>query len=368
MLKVIIIDDEPWSRELVKAVGNWESLQLCVIGEAEDGTGGLRLIKELEPDIVITDMRMPGTEGVELLKTMNEWFPSLKIIVMSGYDDFVYLKQAIRSRVVEYLLKPLDPKELNATLEQCIRELKQVHMEEREPWRTPLVFADTAVLNRYIAFRQLIYGHLQHLSKLAVLDAFMKLKAFIETSLGNTHQDTKHGNMPAKIGHDFILLLEEFLLGNEIALTWLWNEKNNNCVVYARWDSIGEMTKEISRLYEKAIDAVVELNRSKICLDLKKVQAYIDRYYTEPISLEAIAQHFFISKEHLSRSFKTFTCENISDYIIRKRMEKAKELISEQGMEIKHAAQLTGYTELAYFYRVFKKYFGFTPGELRRED
>lgn len=364
MYKILIIDDEPWSREVVKALGEWESLQLKIIGEAEDGTEGLKLIGELKPDIVITDMRMPGIEGVELLKAMNEQFPGLKIIVMSGYDDFIYLKQAIRSRAVEYLLKPIDPVEMNASLAQCVRELEQAHEKVNALWRMPPVFADTAVLDKYLSYRQLVYGHLLELNKQAVLQTFENMERFLENRPG----EIKNGNILARIGHDFILMLEEFISGNEIVLDHIWNEKNREWAVTAGWNSISEVVEDICRLYGRAMDAMEVLRKNRNRLDLTEVQTYIDRHFQDSISLETVSQHFFVSKEHLSRVFKTVTGENLSDYIIRKRMEKARELIVEQRLAIKHVAQMMGYDDLAYFYRVFKKHFGLTPGGLRRED
>jgi len=364
MHKVLIIDDEPWSREVVKALGAWENLQLSVIGEAEDGTEGLKLIGELEPHIVITDMRMPGLEGVELLKAMNERFPSLKIIVMSGYDDFVYLKQAIRSRAVEYLLKPIDPKELHASLSQCVRELEQAQIKVNISLRTPLVFSDTAVLDGYLAFRQRILGYLLELNKPAVQKTFTQLEEFLSNMLPATQNE----NILIKIGHDFILMLEEFMSENKIGFDCIWSGGNREETFMAGWDSISEAIVSIGLLYGEAINAIETFRRNKNRFDIREAQTHIDRHFQDQISLETIAQRFFISKEHLSRTFKTSIGENISDYILRKRMEKAKELILEQGLAIKHVAEMTGYTDLAYFYRVFKKHFGLTPGELRKED
>jgi len=361
MYKVVIIDDEPWSREVVKSLGNWEGLQLSVIGEAEDGTSGLELILELAPDIVVTDMRMPGIDGVELLKSISERFPFIKIIIMSGYDDFVYLKQAIRSKAAEYLLKPIDPKELNASLAKCVEELDRIRLDASV--KTQPVFTDPALLDRYLTFRQLVHGHMLELNKTAVIETLDKLKAFIEC----TFPDSSNRNMLAKIGNDFILLLEEFLSCNEVGIEHIWNENNRDWAAASGWNTIGEVMGDIVWLYGKSIDAVEVLVRKKNSLDLEKVQSYIDRYYHEPITLETIAQRFFISKEYLSRAFKVYKGENISDYVIRKRMEKARELILEQGLEIKNAAQMTGYSDIAYFYRVFKKFYGIPPGELRTE-
>ena len=363
MYRVLIIDDEPWSREVVKALGKWNDMKLSVAGEAEDGTQGLEMIRQLNPDIVVTDMRMPGIEGVELLKAINENFPLIKIIIMSGYDDFVYLKQAIRSKAVEYLLKPIDPLELNASLKRCIEEIDKNNSQTYPSLNSQSVFNDSDILDRYLAYRKLLYGYMLELNKAAVLETLDKLKAFIYS-----YPSTLNNSIFSKIGNDFILLLEEFLSGNEVEIQHIWNEKNRGWAAASGWSSIDDVIADISWLYGNAIAAVEASIRKKNSLDLEKVEEYIERYFIEPITLESIAQHFFVSKEHLSRSFKSFKGENISDYIMRLRMEKAKELILEKGLEIKNAAQMTGYSDLAYFYRVFKRYFGFTPGELRVPD
>ncbi|MCD9023864.1 response regulator [Cohnella silvisoli] len=364
MFNILIIDDEPWSRQVVRALGEWERLEMNVIGEAEDGTEGLRRIEELKPHIVITDMRMPGLDGVGLLKAMNERYPALKIIVMSGYDDFIYLKQAIRSRAVEYLLKPIDQGELNAALAECAQELRQVNKGAGPSWRTPFIFADAATLEQYLAYRQRVYGYLLELNKQAVLETLSRLEELLHSSSANREE----GNILSKVGHDFMLMLEEFTTENEVDFNSLWSDRNVARNASVDWGSVSEAFHDIKKLYEEAVDAIEANRRNRLRLDIAEVQSHIDRHYQDQISLDTVAQRFFVSKEHLSRVFKSQQGENLSDYIIRKRMEKARELIVEQKMAIKHVAQLTGYADVAYFYRVFKKFFGQTPGDLRKED
>lgn len=364
MYNIVIVDDEPWAREIVKALGDWEKQQMSVIGEAEDGTGALKLIEELKPHIVVTDMRMPGFDGIGLLKELSERFPTLKIIVMSGYDDFVYLKQAIRSRAIEYLLKPIDPDELNAALAQCVLELEQARAVETTTWSTPLVFMESGILDTYLEYRRQIFGALLELNLGAIMQFLEKLKVFLETALPEMLNDS----MLNKIGHDFILMLEEFITESEVGNDDIWRNGHTEKAVTVHWNSLSDAIVDIGRLYKEAIEAVGAYRKNKNRLDLTEVQNYIDRHFQDAISLESIAQLFFVSKEHLSRAFKSFCSENVSDYIIRKRMEKARELILEQGIAIKHAAQMTGFDNLAYFYKVFKKHFGYTPGELRKEE
>ncbi|HEY0829386.1 MAG TPA: response regulator [Bacilli bacterium] len=363
MYKVMIVDDEPWSRKVIKQLVEWDKFQLTMVGEAEDGTQGLRMIAELAPDIVITDMRMPGLDGVELLKAMKDKHPLLKIIVMSGYDDFVYLKQAIQSQAKEYLLKPVDPEELNAALGQCVRELQQAKQVTEVSWKTPLLFADAASLDKYLQYRQLIYGYLLDLNAAGVTQTLMLLEEFLEPMQAEQFD----GSILNKIGHDFTLMLEEFVSTSELEWSQIILKLEQQPSGQTIWNSVTETIGQLERMYNQVIASLLEVRRNRNKLDLREVTAYINRHYNEPITLESIAIYFYISKEHLSRAFKTFSGETITDYIHRKRMERAKELIMEHKLSIKLAAEMTGYPDLAYFYRVFKKHYGFAPGELRKE-
>jgi two-component system, response regulator YesN len=352
MFKVVIIDDEPWSRLVVQSLGHWDSYGLEVVGEAEDGEEGIRLIKELKPHIVITDMRMPGLQGVELLQELTLQHPSLKLLIMSGYNDFVYLQQAIRSRAVEYLLKPLNPEELNAALSRCVQDLKADDKASSHLQASPLQ-ANPAYWNEYLAHRQKIYQKLQEGNLPVVLDGLGQLQAWM-MNLTDVPQD---GNWFSFIGHDLVSLLEGHITSG--GLEW-------KAFLEPVWPGIPDMFYHLSSLYTSQLEEMELHRRRRGKLDLNEVKAYMDLHYMEPISLETIAQHFYVVKEHLSRIFKNHAGENITDYLVRKRMEKARELIAEQNVPIKAAAQITGYTDIAYFYRVFKKHFGIPPGELKK--
>jgi two-component system, response regulator YesN len=121
-MRLVIIDDEMWSREVVKKLIHFEKFSLELVGEADNGLDGLKLIENLKPDIVITDMKMPGLDGLQVLKKLSK-YPHIKTIVMSGFDDYDYLRQAIHSKAIEYLLKPIKEDDVNAAIERCINEL-----------------------------------------------------------------------------------------------------------------------------------------------------------------------------------------------------------------------------------------------------
>lgn len=121
MLKVIIADDEAHICKLVQALVDWDRLGLEVIGIASNGLEAIELVENCKPDILITDIRMPGCNGLELIQAVKSKQENLEIIIISGYAHFEYAQSAIKFGVGDYLLKPIKQAELIATLEK-IRE------------------------------------------------------------------------------------------------------------------------------------------------------------------------------------------------------------------------------------------------------
>lgn len=111
-MKIIVLDDEKRVCDLVCALVLQDELNLELAGTANDGAKGLQLIKEVNPDIVITDIRMPSMDGLELIEKAKDFNPNLQFIIISGYRQFDYAKKAIKFGVSDYLLKPLNQNEL----------------------------------------------------------------------------------------------------------------------------------------------------------------------------------------------------------------------------------------------------------------
>jgi len=142
MIKVFLVEDEVIVRNGIKKQINWEREGMEFSGEASDGELALPMIREIKPDIIITDIRMPFMDGLQLSKLVREEMPDVKIIILSGYDEFGYAKQAINIGVTDYLLKPITSEDLlNAVLrvknmiyeEQLMKEnYEQVKNELKE--------------------------------------------------------------------------------------------------------------------------------------------------------------------------------------------------------------------------------------------
>ncbi|ALS29881.1 two-component system response regulator [Paenibacillus sp. 32O-W] len=117
MYKVLLVDDEVFVRKGLINLIDWRSLGFEICGEADNGADALEMMKRLGPDVVITDIRMPVLDGLELIRTVTtEWARSPVFIIVSGYHEFTYAQQALRYDVHDYILKPIDEGELTAML------------------------------------------------------------------------------------------------------------------------------------------------------------------------------------------------------------------------------------------------------------
>ena len=125
MYRVIIADDEPVIRRGLRETIEWDALGLEVAGEAADGAEALKLIREIRPEILITDIRMPEMDGIELIREIKKLELNTKITILSGYSDYDYLKAAIRLGVDNYLLKPIDNDELVSNLKNAVSEIEK---------------------------------------------------------------------------------------------------------------------------------------------------------------------------------------------------------------------------------------------------
>ncbi len=118
VIKVFLVDDEIVIREAIRTSFPWSETIYELVGEAPDGEMALPMIRDANPDILLTDIRMPFMDGIQLCQEIRRTMPWVSVVILSGYDDFTYARQAISMGVKEYLLKPVSAKELLAVLDR----------------------------------------------------------------------------------------------------------------------------------------------------------------------------------------------------------------------------------------------------------
>ncbi len=163
MYKVLIVDDEEIICQGIASVIQWENYGFNLIGTAENGAEALQKIRDYQPDIVITDIKMPVIDGLELIKQSKEEKPDIEFIILSGYGEFDFAKQAMQYNVQEYLLKPCNEETILKALNHVVATIQKHQDKEKFLKDTQEAFTRVLPLVREQFLRDLMIG--KHYSK-----------------------------------------------------------------------------------------------------------------------------------------------------------------------------------------------------------
>lgn len=269
MFTVILIDDEQIIRKGLRKMIPWEELGCEIVAEAEDGVQGFELIKEHVPDIIISDIRMPKKNGLEMIAAMKDINQDAQIIILTGFREFEYAHEALRLGVLQFLLKPSKLPEIIAAVEEAVKNLKTQQKELKE------------------------YNRI----KKKVKDYYLQ-------------------GTPEK---EQILNEDEVKEGMDDRPQFIVNE---------------------------AIK-------------------YIKQNFEKKLSLQMVADYLYLSTWHLCKVIKKETGTNFVDLLHSIRVEEAKRILVETNLRVYEIADQVGYSDTAYFSKIFKRFVEMTPNEYR---
>lgn len=524
--KLLAADDEYWTREKLRSMMNWEEYQITFMKPAENGEEVLRRLKEETVDILITDINMPFVNGVELVKAVKEQYPQVVVFVLSGYDDFEYVKETLMAGAINYLLKPVSKVDLINAVSGALeiigkqeadrlqslkaasllqdREMSLLIEKKSAPFM-PSIFLESGqgmagcsvmlikihemqgymedyhydmnLLSYHIKHRLkkitemenlLIFNHIYRSNEFVIvtemdsekqkriavqiLDHFRKegkspvtiavseraytmeslhsayvqsvsvlmtrsfdresvvmfcdqeeksiqkklksrvnqecemqfktllksrnsraLKEFVMEQIGLAHCMREHwGYLEVKqtvkrisnLLMDYILLMEQPQLAQEAENLAEMADKT-----VERLDE-RLLCEIIEELIENADSAAAEFSgdaQGSIRDMIRQASEYIDENYFEELTLMSLSEKYNVESSYFSRIFKQETGKNLMLYIAERRMEKAKEYMADENINLTEIAFLTGYDDYTYFSRVFKKMTGKSPRDYRIE-
>lgn len=125
MISMIIVDDESFIRECLRTQIDWNRSGVTIAGTARNGEEALELVRNLRPQIVLTDVRMPKMNGISLMERAREIDKNVEFVFISGFQEFEYVKKAMNYGSCGYILKPIDPKELVEIIEKAVKRIKE---------------------------------------------------------------------------------------------------------------------------------------------------------------------------------------------------------------------------------------------------
>ncbi|MBO9605541.1 MAG: response regulator [Paenibacillaceae bacterium] len=537
-MKALIVDDEQHVRDAIRLLIDWNEFGIETLLEADNVAEAIACVEREQPEIVFTDMLMPGPSGIRLLEWLVERYPRTKTVVISGHDDFEFVRNTVKFGGIDYILKPIACDELRAAAAKAVdcrkredlalqtsRE-RSIEVNQLKPVYWDKMFSnlagdptyydtiqgslqrefglaadtrecriavlrlsalDRVIRDKFASSPDLLFFTLSNIcnellreaaagyafrfwnsdSEIVLLlwrrlgDAeallarindglFAALQgraAFglgsvrpfpggVAESLREAQRALKRRNLLVRGGSVFAysaaeapasspaLRLGEYEAGLRLAVRSGNEERIRHAVsgLFAairglssiseeqlelwqyefalqreRWQQelfggeterqpspalaelafeppvAGDGTLSVAAWEERFAAGMIALARrvadfqhreSRIMFD---IAAYIERHYDEEIALQDIAARFFLSREYISRKFKQDIGVNLSDYIERIRMDKAKLLLLNRSLRIAQIAATVGYKDEKYFSKVFKKLEGKTPGEYRRE-
>ena len=412
-MKVFLADDEIVVREGIRESFPWDETPYTLVGEAPDGEMALPMIRDTNPDIVITDIRMPFMDGLELCRVLRAQMPWIGIIVLSGYDEFEYARQCIQLGVREYLLKPINASDLREVLDKVSRQLEEERkaIEHAASLRARMesggkflkekligsLFAEEAVEEDAgnVISELAAMGCPVPASFYVVIDA-----AFSPTGTGqeaaSSLAQASGGIAHASAGRNGTRLL---ILGKtqedaeeqaySFAASLVQELERSECTgIKIGIGEIVEQPEEILQSFRSArhIRHVLERGAEKQAVILgvremgevtedKKVSSIISdaklhmsRNFSNPnLMLQDVAKAVNMSKSRFSIVFSQQSGQTFTEYLIYLRLNKAKELLRGTDFKSSQIAREVGYNDAHYFSYIFKKNVGMTPSEYRSQ-
>ena len=165
MYKVLIVDDEPIIAEGLKKIVDWQKYSCVVVGTASSGKEGLEMVEKLSPDILFTDIRMPGMDGLTMIAALRSEHRDLQVIILTGYRDFDYARQALTLGVFRYLVKPSRMKELDEAMESLSERLAKLDEGKEKTSES-----DNTSANNFIVRQAISYMEQHYMERLQLTD------------------------------------------------------------------------------------------------------------------------------------------------------------------------------------------------------
>ncbi len=391
---VMIVDDELLEAKCLMNAIEWEKYNLFVTNCVSGAEAALKALETERIDVIISDIRMPKKNGIELCEEVREKYPDVVFIFLSAYKDFEYARSAISYQVFDYITKPLDFDQLEKL---CIN--LQNHFKK---FKTDYPTISTQILHFQQILTDFLSGKIPDVKALS--DTFAEKTLIKNYTSGNC----AYINVHIEDFMDFLTRIWDF--GTDKAYAYIINSMKHDealaiplsysfdsielAVISLSAADLNEALSEICcnaeqkceedislkininiiTFFEKTEDMrtaglikkfVPEINKNTSQTITSKAKEYINNNYMRDISLFDIAEHVELTPYYFSRIFKKETGSNFSVYLTERRIEKAKELLKETDKKNSEICKMIGINNTNYFYSVFKKHTGYSPVEYR---
>ncbi|MEK4352417.1 response regulator [Paenibacillus sp. FSL R5-0475] len=413
-MKVLIVDDESFVRRSLSEMLGSANHNFSIIGSVENGLEAIQLLKEQTIDLVISDIRMPGMDGLELSKHIHECHPDTETILLTGYQDFSYASQAIRYGVREYLVKPNSVENILEVVTSVyerlelkkqhrqVSQLREKNLREKRLsdllYGIPLPYFEEQLIPPFHSFVIITVNHLgdvmpQYWSEQAMYAAVINILEECFSLYANVvgiqeeqeaiimlfYPDEQSERIDEALTQEIMIKLSSLLkspfsagvsnphydLG---ALATAYHESLQACqqlkkdstrpVIYYSDVSMCSASPQLTEQLQ------VKATRRVISMMIEAMNSRLQ----ENLSLKMIADELYMNPTYLGRLFKDDVGECFSSFLTKLRIQKAIELLNNVTLKVYEVSELVGFKDPAYFSLIFKKYMGMTPQEFQKHN
>jgi len=402
MYKLMIADDEALERQALRHFIQRSNLEIGEILECANGIDAVKIALLEQPEICILDIKMPGLSGLEAMVQIASVNKNCKVIFSTAYSYFDYAVKALQAGALDFMVKPVKKEKLIQVLNKAIDELDA---ERNQELYQSKITDLTYVLEKRI-LRELITGQTDeetlwffdameiteqygciffvHLQREINEDEKTRLSKLLRadlTAAGYTHLlyvhrtsidfmvFSKTADQAEKISQHvktiFSYAMDKLQIPGEIGIgSWEDDLMQMEFSYLCAKEAVGEyVTAERRELVVK--EPTRDEGKKTVPQDIEYICNYMNEHYSEKITLNSIADSVGFSKYYISRLFKQHVGVTIIDYLIKIRLDRAKELLGQSDYSIKQISFMVGYSDPNYFTWSFKKYLGISPIKYR---
>lgn len=358
--KVMIVDDMEVFRRQIRRLSFWkEETPFALVAEASDGVEAMKFLQKTPVDLLITDIKMPRMDGLALLKEARSQNLAACVVFLSDYAEFSIAKEAIQYGIFDYLVKPVKEEEMRSLLEKVKNHLEKVEQEALEK-------------------RKLEEKILESVSLYYPTGATAEIIRIILTGNGDLPEEVHSLFMTTceALGKDLVrtgLVLDQVLVEVleriEEEVPWI-QDMYPLAAFYSRKPSRTADRETMENKLQEVFGQISEKVRYLVSPGeenplISEIQMFILFHIEERLTLDRLAEEFFLTKNHLGEVFKERTGLTLGEYILRIKIQRAKVLLQEDFRTYEIAEKL-GYQNAEYFAKQFKKATGETPTEYRK--
>lgn len=344
-MKAIVVDDDEIVLQGLNTVIPWGGLGFDTVLSAKNGEEAYRKAAAAHPDVVVTDIRMPVMDGIELARKIHETSDNVSIIIMSAYEDFQYARSAMQYGVSDYILKPIDLEKID----QLVQRLTQIRDRKH---------AKSSVM------RSIYGGDFEaRISKDIREGCLDDIISFLD---GQARRIAPAGIDMKELCLKLVDILFTYYKSIGLSLEPFCGSRSDVTAKLVELDDPEEICKAALGLFRDVFRFVEKEKASHEAMLAAAAKRMVEKEFTSSsLSLQDVADRIGVTSSRLSVLFRQAFGVNFSNYLAGLRIAKAQELLKDLSLKIEDIGGMVGYADSHYFAKVFKRAVNLTPSEYR---